>query len=116
MSPVLDRASILQFTAAKSLPTQPCDVPQLGGTVLVRTMTGIERDRFEEVQRQVKLANFRGRFAAATLCDAEGTRLFGDGDAETLGNLPSTALDRVYDVASKLNGIGSDVEASAEKN
>lgn len=112
-STVLDRAAILGLSVVATV--QPIDLPGLG-RVHVRTMTGAERDRFEETQRTVKLANFRGRFAAAVLCDAEGGRLFDDSDAGALGALPSTVLDKVYDAGSKLNGIGNDHAEAAEKN
>jgi hypothetical protein len=116
----LTRDAILE---ANDLPTKEVDVPEWGGSLYVRTMTGTERDAFEaslwvkdgEVRRQ-DLTNFRARLVATTATDEKGDRLFSDKDVVRLGMKSSLALSRVFDAAQKLNGIGEKEEGEAIKN
>ena len=116
---MLDRNSILKMDA---LPKEQLSVPEWGGDVWVRTLTGTERDSFEQsmVQKKNKpnLNNVRARFAVLTICDEKGERLFTDNDAEALGKKSAAALDRVFEVAQRLNGFSDDDqrELSSVKN
>jgi hypothetical protein len=114
---MLNRDAILK---ADDLPRELVNVPEWGGDVYVRTLTGTERDQFEQelVQNKSKpnLANVRARFAVLTICDADGVRLFQAKDAEPLGKKSASALDRVFEVAQKLNGFSSDDAESLAKN
>lgn len=101
-----------QILAADDLPTKEVPVPEWGGSVFVRTMTGIERDAMEAeaiVMRgesvEMNRENTRGRLLARAICDAGGNRLFTDADAPALGKKSGAALSRLYDVASKLNRL-----------
>jgi hypothetical protein len=115
---MLTKESIL---AAADLPIEPVDVPEWGGTLYVRTLSGAERDAFESSTIDAKksgavLDNIRARLAVRALCDKDGNRLFADDDADALGRKSGKALDRIWDVAQRLSGMGKgDVEA-AEKN
>lgn len=109
-----------QILNADDLPREPVNVPEwgTGAVVYVRTMSGAERDAFEQSVLDAKrngttnLVNIRARLAVKVLCDEQGKRLFDDQDAEALGRKSSMVLDRVFAVAQKLNGIGpKDVEA-----
>lgn len=95
-----------------SLPRQAVTVPELGETVWVWGLTGAERDAFEcsmTEQRGKKrisnLANIRARFLVLVLRDADGARLFTDGEAAAVGNLPASVLDRLFDVGRALSGM-----------
>lgn len=86
--------------------------------VFVKTMTGKERDAFEAscfVQkgknREFNTQNLRAKLLTRTICDAEGVRLFGDHEADLLGDMPSDVLDALFTAAQKLSGLAaSDVE------
>lgn len=116
---VLDKAAIF---AAQDLPTKTVAVPEWGGEVIVRSMTGAERDQYEQqilAQRgpdgNANIANLRARLVAFCTVDAEGKRVFADEDVDALGAKSAAALDRVFAAASSLNGIGQkDVEALGE--
>lgn len=102
---MLTRDDILSRT---QLPTEP--VEAFGGTVYVRTMSGAERDSWEQAQldaRKTGKINVRGSFAARVVCDEQGKRLFTDADAEALGKLSAIDLDAVWEKGAKLNGIGA---------
>ncbi len=111
---MLTREQILQ---CDDLPRETVQVPEWGGEVLVRTMTGTDRDTFEAslIGKEGRLENVRARLVSLALCDVEGHRLLSDADVSVLGGKSAKALDRVFAVAQRLNGIGSD-QVEAAKN
>ena len=112
---LLSKTAIL---AAQDLQTEDVEVPEWGGTVRVRSFTGRERDAFEASMvrgegrdRKVDLTNMRARLVGLTVIDETGQRLFTDDEVDLLGAKSGAALDRVFAVAQKLNGLsGADVE------
>jgi hypothetical protein len=113
----LSRDDIL---GADDLPVHRVDVPEWGGTVNVRSMTGYERDQFETSltsgkDKSVNLKNIRARLVSLTAVDDNGERLFTDADVDALGRKSAAALDRVFAEAQILNGLrDKDVEELAE--
>lgn len=91
---------------------EPLVVPELGGTIYVRGMSGKERDRFEEGLRirkgkrtgQSDLRNFRAMLAVKVIVGEDGERLLHDGDVELIGLLPAGVLDRVLAKCTELSG------------
>lgn len=87
-------------------------VPELGGEIYVRGMSGKERDKFEEGLRirkgkrtgQSDLRNFRATLAVKVIVDAAGERLLHDGDADLFGRLPAGVLDRIIAKCTELSG------------
>jgi len=112
-----------QILSCDDLKTEEVDVPEWGGTVTVKMMTGQERDAFEASiveykgdKQQVKTDNIRAKLAAMTIIDPETKQLmFTVGDIEALGKKSAAALDRIFDVSRKLSKIAStDVEELAK--
>jgi hypothetical protein len=109
----LSRDDILK--AADNEPEE-VDVPEWGGTVLVRGMTGRERDAFEMSmlqpgrggRRTIDPANVRAKLVARCVVDDDGNRLFSDADVAELGGKSAAAVDRVYAVAARLSGMGAE--------
>ena len=104
-----------QILRVKDIETRTVNVPEWGGDVLVRGMTGIERDAFEAKildqsgkKTKVNLQNARARLVSITVVDEEGNRLFTENEIVLLGTKSATALSRVYDVAASLSGISDD--------
>lgn len=98
-----------QILAAEDLKRETVDVPEWGGSVIVRTMTGTDRDAFDAsivTGGKADLRNMRAKLAAACIVDENGTRLFSVVDVEALGAKSSGALDRIVRVAQRLNRIG----------
>lgn len=97
-----------QILAAADLPCEDVDVPEWGGTVRVRTFTGADRDAFEAAMGEKgkrRLVNIRARLASLTIVDENGKLVFSEDDIEMLGTKSAGALDRVFAVASRLNGL-----------
>lgn len=108
---MLSRDQILQ--AADNGATA-VDVPEWGGSVYVRIMSGRERDAFEAqmiASKDRSMENFRAKMAAVCVCDDQGKRIFSDQDVEALGAKSSTALQRIFDAALRINRMApGDVE------
>lgn len=98
------------------------DVPEWGGVVYVRSLTGAERDQFEAsiVQRNGKdtrtnLRNLRARLVVLAACDADGQPIFKTEDAAALGAKNAAPLDRLFAAAQRLSGLrDNDVQEMAE--
>lgn len=112
---MLTRDDIL---AVSDLKIERVDVPEWGGDVCVKGMSGMDRDRFEAslVERKngrnkINLDNVRARICAYTVCDESGKLLFSEADIEALGKKSASALTRIFAVAQRLSGITeSDVQ------
>jgi hypothetical protein len=112
---ILGREAIL---AADDIATETVPVPEWGGAVLVRGISGKERDQFEVEliegkgkNRDVNLRNLRAKLVAKSVVNEAGALLFGAADIDALGNKSAAALQRVYIVASRLAGLSeSDVD------
>ena len=88
------------------------EVPEWGGDVYLKTLSGTERDLFEDGYADQKMKNFRARFLALSLCDDNGERLYGDDEASELGTKSSVVLNRLFDKAWALNAFRTeDVDA-----
>lgn len=115
----LSREDILRGGANVKVVEVP--VPDWGGRVFVRGMTGRQRDRVEQLfvvarQRNQPVDNARGIVCAYCLCNEQGVRLFDDNDAGALGELDANIIDLIYDTAARLSGIKADSVEGAEKN
>lgn len=73
-------------------------------------LIGTERDAFESglvaKDGQRDLANLRARTAVAAIVDESGARLFSETDTALLGGEVGRRLDRLFEVAQRLNGVG----------
>lgn len=120
MTTNLTRAEIL---AAPDLKTEEVPVSEWGGTVMVRAMSGAERDSFEQSlftgeleSRKFTGENVRAKLLVRCIVDENGVRIFKDEDADVLGQRSAAALDRLYAVAQRLSGIGkNDLDAAIKK-
>lgn len=120
MAKLLTKEQILD---AQDLETREVEVPEWGGVVLVKGMTGVERDDFEAQMivgkgknTTVNMKNVRAKLVAASVVDEDGQRLFTDQDVQALGKKSAAALDRVFAVAQRLSKIGKDDIEELAKN
>jgi hypothetical protein len=109
---ILTRDEIL---AAVDVEKELVSVPEWGGDIYIKGMTGAERDKFEAsfAQRKGKdvtynMLNIRAKLASLTICDESGKRLFTEADVMALSQKSAVALQRVFAVAQKLSGFGDD--------
>lgn len=116
---ILDKQSIL---AANDVAKELVHVPEWGGDVYVKGMSGAERDKFESSivkmngkDQTFNMTNFRAKLASLTICDEAGKRIFTDADIIELSSKSALVLQRIFTVAQRLSGIGeSDVKELTE--
>lgn len=92
---------------AQDIDIEEIEVPEWGGTVFVKGMTGKEREQFEKGYSDTK-GNIRAKLVSMTICDKDGVLLFSLEDVEKLGSKSASALIRIFDVARRLSRIGKD--------
>jgi hypothetical protein len=104
-----------QILSSADLEKQLVSVPEWGGDVCVRSLTGAERDKFESgmieqrgKSQSVNLLNIRAKLAAMTICDEDGQRIFTDLDVKALAEKSALALNRVFEIARKLSGLAEE--------
>ena len=111
--------------AANDLPvSEPIPCPEWGADCVlhVRTLTGEERDAFEESclqkqgkKRELTMRNIRAKLLCKAVCDESGKPVFRPGDEAALGKKSAKVLDRLFTAAQKMNGLtDEDVEDLAK--
>ena len=123
------RLSRDQILKADDLATEEVAVPEWPGddgepgTVLVRGLTGKERDSFEDSLYQQRgrqmvrnAANIRAKLVIRCVIGDDGEPLFGPEDIPVLGEKSGAALDRLWEVASRLSGMNEDDIEAMEGN
>lgn len=107
-----------QILSANALPSEVVSVPEWGGDVRVAVMSGLWRDQFEHrlstMYRSGEIRNGRALLASFCIVDDLGKRVFDESDIEALGAKSWIALERVVNVAQRLNKL-SDADIEAEK-
>ena len=105
--------SAAQIEAVDDRTHEDVEVPEWGGTVRVVGLTGADRDAYEATFVDAKgkpavqrLRNIRAKLVVKCLVDADGNRLFTDDKAKALGEKNGAVIDRLFDVARRLSGIG----------
>lgn len=81
-------------------------------SIHLKSMTASERDAYEteifQLQQKgefIGMRNFRARLLSWCICDAEGNRLFNEGDIEVLSMKNARPVDRIFDKAREMNGL-----------
>lgn len=115
--PLLDKSAIL---GAKDLVSEDVPVPEWGGDVRVRTMTGTERDAFGvaiiDSTGKFDRVGYRAKLLSRCIVGEDGQPLFTEADIAALGAKSNKAIERVFVVADRLNALGDDKVQDAEKN
>lgn len=120
MSKYLTRDAIL---GAADLATEEVPVPEWGGVVLVRGLSGAQRDAYEASivknvggKPKMDMENMRAKLVALCVVDDAGSPLFTMADVEALGRKSGAVLQRVFVVAQRLSGLATEDVEEAAKN
>ena len=110
-----------QILAACDVIAEEVDVPEWGGKARVRVMRGTDRDSLAAAIHKATADdagtfNYRLNLLQRTVVDEDGLPLFGVDELEMLNDKSTSALDRLFEVADRLNSAGSKAVDAAEKN
>ena len=116
---VLNREEILD---ADDIVMELVSVPEWGGDVWVKGITGKARDEWEAgivsttgKSTTVNMRNVRAKLCAISICDDEKKLLFTPSDIKELSGKSAAPLQRCFVVAQRLSGLtDDDVEELAE--
>lgn len=92
------------------LPTKQIWVPEWDADILIRCMTGRERDEFENWLIREKSVdggppNVRARFLSMTICTENSTLIFTPAQIDALGEKSGAALERLFAEAQIYNRV-----------
>ena len=122
---LLTREQILQ---ADDLKTEDVQVPEWGGAVRVRALSGDQRDAYEAailIDRDdgkggttvdVRRERLRATLASMSIVDEAGQPMFTEQDIAALGKKSARALARVVEAAQRLSGLTKKDMEELEKN
>jgi len=113
-----------QILGASDIEEKVVEVPEWGGKVLVRGLTGVQRDAYEKSclegkgkNRDINMINARAKLVALTVVDPKSKApVFSMLDVKALGGKSAKALNRIWEVASELSGIGEEDVEELTKN
>jgi hypothetical protein len=115
---ILTKDEILK---ADDLKRELVDIPEWGGSVYVKMLTGAERDDLEASvmlgSGKRNYVNLRAKMVVLSTVDAEGNRLFTIQDIKAIGGKAVAALDRIFTVAQRLSKMTpKDINDLAKKS
>lgn len=82
------------------------------GTVYVHTLTGNERDAWEErctnqKKNRINIRMLKAKLVIASCFDEAGKKLFVETDAEVLNDKSAKCIDQLFAVAQRLSGLST---------
>jgi hypothetical protein len=114
-----------QITSADDRKWEDVDVPEWGGTVRLLALSGTDREAWElstmvmgpngSVQRR-NLVDARAKLLAKCLIDEDGQRLFTDKEVKDLSAKSGAVIDRLFDIARRMSGLGKDAVEAKQGN
>lgn len=115
---ILSRNQILSKVGV--LKREELDIPEWGGSVILRELTAIERDQIETMLVSGKAKNnyqgVRARTMALACVNETGDQVFTEKDIPMLGQLSGKTLNDVFKKVSDMSGMTAEAEQELEKN
>jgi hypothetical protein len=111
-----------QILQADDTQYRDVDVPEWGGSVRLRAISGADRDQYEMAMARARekgnldKANFRAVLLSRSICDEGLKPIFQPRDIHELGKKNARILDKLFDVAAELAGIREADKEEAEEN
>ncbi len=119
---ILNRAALLEAASAASCPQETVEVPEFGGAVIVRGMSGAQMAEFDKAVMgpidgdkppQVDQDLFAPMLLVHCLVDEKGSRLLKDSDLPKVKAWPASAFRRLATIAMRLNGFTEDAAGNS---
>ena len=93
---------------ADDLPTKDMDIPEWGGTLTIRTLTGAERDEWESAfvnQDKIDIRGLKARLVQLTTMNGDGQQMFTKADLRKINSKSASVIDRIFQVSQRLSGL-----------
>jgi len=114
---ILNKESIIN---AKDLQTVEVEVPEWGGSVLVRALSAGDRDEFTQwvtdKEGKINSRDFMTKLVSISLVDEEGNRLFSAEELIELNKKSSKAIDKLFKVVQTNSGMNDTSMDEAKDN
>jgi len=102
-----------QILSSNDLKTIEVEVPEWGGTVLLKELSGAERDEFETMcyneskggKIEINPVGLKAKILVSCAVDEEGNRLFTLDDVEALNKKNGAAINKLYEEAQKVTKL-----------
>jgi len=107
---------------ANDLLIRDVDVPEWCGVVQLRSLPGTERDLFEntvqkrKVGANLELKGLKVLLLSLTIIDGEGKLMFSESDLDKLNSKSAKVINKLFEVATEMNGIGEEAVEELRKN
>lgn len=103
--------------------TETVNVPEWGGDIVLRTISGADRDRFEDSLTSIdnegniktNLLDADARLLVKCIVDENGERIFSDADAKDLAGKSAAVLARLAQKARELNSLGAEAAKAVDE-
>lgn len=120
MTNFLSKEDIFQV---EDISVETMEVPEWGGTIRLKPMTGAEKEGFEaefqkrqQGENKINTRGFRGWLISRSVVNEDGELLFSKGDIAELSKKSAKVLEDVFEKCLEVNGIGQDAVEEIEKN
>lgn len=94
----------------------PLEVAELG-TVYIKSMTASEREGLEKkMQKELEDNGIRATVFIYSVCEEDGSLVFGEEDLDAVKGLPASIVTAVFDKSNALNKLSPEETEEAAKN
>ena len=104
----------------QDLKTETLHVPEWGGDVMIRELSGHARSEYEKQitnkDGSQNLTNWRAKMVMLSLVDEKGRQMFNEAEVMKLGKKSANALDRIVNAALALNEMAAESVEELAKN
>ena len=93
---------------ADDLPTKDMDIPEWGGAITIRTLTGTERDEWESAfvnQDKINIRGLKARLVQLTVMNGDGQLMFTKAELQKINGKSASVIDRIFQVSQRLSGL-----------
>lgn len=95
-----------QILSCQDIKIEEVHVPEWGGSVHIRVLSGTDREAWETAVLEKKLKGYiRTNLLVRAICDATGNPIFTDADVEVLGRKNSKVIDQLFERIQNLNKV-----------
>jgi hypothetical protein len=105
-----------QFLDADDKQYKIVELPELKGSVRIRSMSGKDELKFEEVKKNKEASEWIFWAIAQYCVDEKGEQMFDESDVEAIKEKSSSSIKRIFDAILELNTISDEKVEIEAKN